>query len=204
MGIGYRELLLGEDFADLLEDPVAPVPAPVDADGLCETLIGNMKAQLALYRAYLDQAGRQRLALINRRLVENHDVNHETDKLVNGLATLEEQRIIVTDKLVGPRRAGDASTPVKCEAIYPLVSPERADRLKACRDELLAAVAELKRALAINLALVENGSKIVRATVGIMTSVAGRSKAENLKTYTAKGNVSVGKMQIRNLVNRSV
>ena len=204
MGIGYRELLLGEDFADLLEEPAAPVAAPVDTNGLCDALIANMRAQLGLYTAYLDQAARQRLALINRRLVENHDVNHEADKLVNSLAALEEERVAVTEKLVGPRRTGAASTPVKCEAIYPLVSPDRAERLKACRDELVAAVAELKKALAVNLALVENGSKIVHATIGIMTSVVGRSKSEKLNTYTAKGNVNVGKMQIRNLVNRSV
>ncbi len=204
MGIAYRELLLGEEFADLLEEPAAPLPAPVDTNALCEILIANMGSQLALYSAYLDQAGRQRLALVNRRLVENHDVNHESDKLVNSLAALEEERVAVTVKLVGPRRLGDASTPIKCEAIYPLVSPDRAERLKACRDGLLAAVGELKRALAVNMALVENGSKIVHATIGIMTSVAGRSKSEKLNTYTAKGNVHIGKMQIRNLVNRSV
>jgi hypothetical protein len=37
-----------------------------------------------------------------------------------------------------------------------------------------------------------------------MTSVAGRSKTDKMNTYTAKGNVNVGKTQLRNLVNRSV
>jgi hypothetical protein len=203
MGSAYRELLLGEEFADLLHDQ-APAAAPVDTRALCETLIGNLKSQMALYAAYLDQADRQRLALVNRRLVENHDVNHEADQLVNRLAYLEEERIAVTDKIVGPRKMGAASTPVKCEAIYPLVEPEQAARLKDCRDDLLKAVGELKQALAVNLALVENGSRIVHTTIGIMTSVAGRSKAEKMNTYTARGNVNVGKLQIRNLVNRSV
>jgi hypothetical protein len=204
MGIQYRELLLGEEFADLLEEPAAPPAPPVDREALCETLIANMRSQMELYAAYLDQANRQRLALVNRRLVENHDVNREADRLVNGLASLEEERVAVTDKLVGPHRPGDASAPVKCEAIYPLVSPEKAARLKECRDALLKAVGELKHALAINLALVENGSRIVHTTIGIMTSVAGRTKGEKMNTYTSKGGVNVGKLQIRNLVNRSV
>ncbi|MDB5051646.1 MAG: FlgN protein [Fibrobacteres bacterium] len=204
MGSAYRELLLGEEFADLLGEPAPATVVPVDTHALCETLIGNMQAQMALYSAYLDQADRQRLALVNRRLVENHDVNREADQLVNRLANLEEERIAVTDKIVGPRKMGAASTPVKCEAIYPLVSPDQAERLKECRDALLKAVGELKKALDVNRALVENGSRIVHTTIGIMTSVAGRSKAEKMNTYTAKGNVNVGKMQIRNLVNRSI
>jgi hypothetical protein len=163
-----------------------------------------MGAQLELYSAYLDQASRQRMALVNRRLAETHDVNKEADTLVNSLAALEEERITVTGRIVGPRKAGEPAGPIKCEAIYPLVTPDRAGRLKERRDRLLETVGELKKALAVNLALVENGSKIVHTTIGILTSVAGRTKADKLNTYTAKGNVNVAKMQIRNLVNRSV
>jgi hypothetical protein len=207
MGSANRQSLLGEEFADLLEAPAAPAAAPaapVDRNALCETLIANMDAQQSLYAAYLDQANRQRLALVNRRLAENHDVNREADQLVNSLASLEEERIAVTERIVGPRKAGEATAPVKCEAIYPLVDPDLAARLKDCRDRLLVAVGELKRVLAVNLALVENGSRIVHTTIGIMTSVAGRTKAEKMNTYTAKGNVNVARLQIRNLVNRSV
>jgi hypothetical protein len=205
MAIANRHQLLGEEFADLLGEPARKTAeAPVDPNALCDTLIDNLGAQLELYSAYLDQAARQRLALVNRRLSESHDVNREADTLVNSLAALEEQRLSVTGRIVGPRKPGEASTPVKCEAIYPLVSPDRAGRLKDRRDRLLETVGELKKALAVNLALVENGSKIVHTTIGILTSVAGRSKAEKLNTYTAKGNVNVTRMQIRNLVNRSV
>lgn len=204
MGSAYRGLLLSEEFADLLEEPLPVIAPPIDARALCETLIRNLQAQMKLYTAYLAQAQRQRMALVNRRLAETHDVNHEAEKLVGSLASLEEERLAVTRQLVGPHKAGDASAPVRCEAIYPLVAPEQAARLKACRDELLKAVAELKRALDVNLALVENGSRIVHTTIAIMTSVAGRSKSEKMNTYTAKGNVNVAKLQIRNLVNRSV
>jgi hypothetical protein len=206
MGSEYRQLILGEDFADLLNDaaPMAVAAAEVDRDALCEKLIANLKSQLDLYVSYQDQAKRQRLALVNRRLSDNLDVNHEVDKLLNSLAGLEDERIELTVGIIGPRKAGDASTPVKCEAIYPLVRAELAASLKACRDQLLAAVGELKRSLAVNQALVENGSKIIHTTIGILTSVVGRSKTERMNTYTAKGNVNVGKVQIRNLVNRSV
>ncbi|MDB5103579.1 MAG: hypothetical protein JWP91_1268 [Fibrobacteres bacterium] len=204
MGTAYRQTILGNEFADLFEEALPAVAAEVDAESLCETLIGNLSAQLGLYLAYLEQADRQRKALVNRRLEENQDVNHEADKLLNSLANLEDERLAVTAKLLGPRLAGAASTPAKCEAIYPLVSPEKASRLKECRDALVAAVGELKRVLSVNQALVENGSKIIHTTIGIMTSVAGRSKTDKMNTYTAKGGVNVGKMQLRNLVNRSV
>ncbi|MEO6094851.1 MAG: flagellar protein FlgN [Fibrobacteria bacterium] len=206
MGAEFRQQILREDFADIFED-VAPTPAPavLTAVGpLCETLIANLAAQQELYAAYLHLANRQRIALINRNIAENQDVNGETDVLVTALAELEAERATVTAGILGPRLAGSAATPAKCETIFPLVSVDQAARLKDCRDSLMASVAELKRALAINSALVENGSRIVRATIGIMTSVAGRSKVDKMNTYTAKGNVNVGKLQLRNLVNRSV
>ena len=204
MATEYRQFILGEEFADLLtETTPAAAPVKVDREALCEKLIANLKAQLGLYVAYQDQAKRQRLALMNRRLADNLDVNNEVDKLLNSLGGLEVERIETTAALVGPK-AGDASTPVKIDAIYLLVKPATAARLKACRDALMAAVGELKQALAVNQALVENGSKIIHTTIAILTSVAGRTKTERMNTYTAKGNVKVGKVQIRNLVNRSV
>jgi hypothetical protein len=203
----YRQLLLGEDFADLLGEAVpAAADETVDRDALCGKLIANMRAQLALYIAYRGQADVQRMALVNRRLNENQGVNLEVDKVLNSLAGLEAERIVLTASIIGTRAAGEASTPgsVKCEAIYPLVSAANAIDLRAVRGELLDAVAELKQLLAINQALVENGSKIIHTTIGILTSVVGRTKADKMNTYTAKGGVNVGKVQIRNLVNRSV
>lgn len=205
----YRQLILGDDLADLLTDPAPAAAAEaIDRDALCAKLISNMRAQLALYIAYREQANVQRMALVNRRLSENQGVNGEVDKLLNSLASLEADRREIAAAILGPRKAGDASTPdhppVKCEAIYPLVSAAQAVELREVRGELLDAVAELKQLLAINQALVENGSKIIHTTIGILTSVVGRTKADKMNTYTAKGGVNVGKVQIRNLVNRSV
>ena len=211
MSTQKRATLGREDFADLLGESasagstaVAVAEMRIDTQSLCETLIANLDAQNGVYIAYLEQANRQRLALVNRRLAENQDVNEETDRLLNTLSGLENERVTVTAGILGPRLAGAASTPAKCEAIFPVVAPEQAARLKDSRDALVASVAELKRVLAINMALVDNGSRIIHTTIGIMTSVAGRSKTDKMNTYTAKGNVNVGKMQIRNLVNRSV
>lgn len=205
MGERNNRFVLGDEYADLLAAPEEPAVAEAaDIGALCGKLIGNLAAQRALYADYVVQAGRQRLALVNRRLQDHSDVNAEADSLLNSLGALEEERISITAGILGPRRPGAASTPFKCEEIYPLVDPAQAARLKACRDALIGIMAELKRELAINQALVENGSRIVHTTIGIMTSVVGRTKAEKMNTYTAKGGVHVGKMQIRNLVNRSV
>ncbi len=205
MATEYRQFLLGEEFADLLTDPasVAVAEPKVDRNALCEKLITNLRAQHGLYVDYLEQAKRQRMALVNRRLAENQNVNHEVDKLINSLAGLEEQRLEITAALLG-RKSGDASTPAKVDSIYELVRADLAAELKQCRNDLVDTVAELKQVLATNQALVENGSKIIHTTIGILTSVVGRGKAERMNTYTAKGNVNVGKVQIRNLVNRSV
>jgi hypothetical protein len=204
MGAEFRQQLLREDFADIFEDAKPAPTAKVDVGALCESLIINLHAQHEAYAAYLELANRQRIALVNRNLAENQNLNGEIDILLASLAGLEADRAAVTAGILGPRLAGAASTPAKCEAIFPLVSAGQAARLKDCRDNLVASMADLKRVLATNSALVENGSRIVHATIGIMTSVAGRTKVEKMNTYTAKGNVHLGKMQLRNLVNRSV
>ena len=199
-------MLTRDDFAELLgERPMAVKhTAPVHTESLCETLITNLVEQHQAYATYLELANRQRLALMNRRLAENQDLNHESDLILNKLGALEERRGALTAEILGPRLAGAAPTPAKCEAIFPLVSPEQAVRLRDARDTLVATMGELRRVLAVNTALVDNGSKIIHTTIGIMTSVAGRTKADRMNTYTARGNVNIGKVQLRNLVNRSV
>lgn len=200
-----RKSVLGDEFADLFAESVPAIAvAKADRETLCERLTANLGSQLELYRNYLGLAQRQRMALVNRRLSENLDANAEIDKLLNALAGLEQERISLTESILGPDRAGDASTPVKCEAIYPLVSAGAAARLKGRRDALVEAVGELRRILGVNQALIENGSRIIHTTIGILTSVAGRTKADRMGVYTAKGGVNYGKVQIRNLVNRSV
>ena len=200
-----RQAILGDEFADLFAEPGPKAAAPeADREGLCARLIGNLRSQLELYAEYRALAERQRLALINRKLADNQEVNAAAERSLGALAGLEEERIGLVEAILGPRKAGDASTPAKCEAIYPLVSAGAAARLKECRDALVEAMADLRGILAVNRTLVENGSKIIHTTIGILTSVAGRSKADRMGVYTAKGAVTYGKVQIRNLVNRSV
>jgi hypothetical protein len=200
-----RQAILGDEFADLFGEgaPAAAAPKAADRERLCARLIDNLRAQLGLYVAYRGLAERQRLALVNRRLAENVDVNGEIEKLLHSLSGLEEERMGLTREIAGARAAGEPSA-LKCEAIYPLVSAASAARLKECRDALVEAVGALRQILAVNQALIENGSKIIHTTIGILTSVAGRSKADRMGLYTAKGGVNYGKVQIRNLVNRSV
>ncbi len=238
MAFNYKELVLGQEYMDLIQDTVVPVEVQVDRSGLGEELIKNLETQLDLYSNYLEQANRQRLALVNRNLAANTDANVESEKLINSLANLESDRIIITEKILGiepktnakklskseignrgPKNISPENLPiyggntieeiksigiVKCEDLYPLLSESQALRLKTCRNFLVKATTELKQVLNINIALVENGSRIISTTVGIMTSVVGRKKSEKMNTYTAKGNVHLGKIQIRNLINRSV
>ncbi|MBW8887003.1 MAG: flagellar protein FlgN [Fibrobacteres bacterium] len=203
-----RQAIL-EEFPDLFAEGTTAADAPkTDREALCVRLIDNLKSQLGLYAAYRGMAERQRTALINRHLADNLQVNGEIEKLLHNLAGLEEDRVGITSAILGSRKAGDASTPAhapaKCEAIYPLVSHQNAARLKECRDALMGAMAALRQTLIVNQALIENGSKIIHTTIGILTSVAGRSKADSMGLYTAKGGVNYARVQIRNLVNRSV
>jgi FlgN protein len=210
MSFKYKELVLGEEYADLLSDLPATQVHAEDIEARGEELIQNLNAQLTLYRDYLEQANRQRMALVNRKLDENSHANVESERLIGSLNILEEKRIQITLKILGMVNPGTASKPndfaqkAKCENIYPLLSPVNAARLKTCRDALVKATAEVKYVLGINMALVENGSRIIHTTVGIMTSVVGRKQNEKMNTYTARGSVRIGKIQVRNLINRSV
>jgi hypothetical protein len=202
----YRELVLGEEFMDLLREPesITAVPA-VDTEALGAELEDNLRAQLALYRDYLETANRQKLAMVNRSLEEGREANAVSERLLGNLAALETERLALIGKIAATRPGlpRDAAQ-VKCEHLYPAFSPALAQRIKGVRAGLLKAVEDLKRAMAVNKALVENGSRIIHTTIGIMTSVVGRNQNERMSTYTRKGAVNVGKVQVRNLVNRSV
>lgn len=206
MGSELRTLILGEEFQDLLKEPERAAAAPADADALGQALVENLKAQLGIYVAYLGEASRQKMALVHGRLDEINDVNGSSDRLLSPLADLESTRMGIVENLLSafPGQLALAAGSLKCEAIYPLLNPSLAGKLKACRESLLKAVEELRQVLAVSTVLAENGSKIIHATVAIMTSVSGRGRLDRMNTYTAKGAVHVGKVQIRNLINRSV
>lgn len=206
MASEYRELVLGEEFMELLREPEAKADESVDIDALGESLEANLRAQLALYRDYVETATRQKLALVNGKAEDNADINVESEHLLSTLGALEADRIAVIEKIIAARPgfAGEAAK-VKCEILYPLFSAPLASRVKAARTSLVQTVEDLKRVLSVNRALVENGSRIIHTTVGIMTSVVGRGKSDKQsQTYTKKGAVSVGRVQVRNLINRSV
>lgn len=207
MASEFRELVLGEEFMDLLREPEnAAVAETVDVEALGESLEANLKAQLSLYRDYVETAQRQKLAMVNGKADENNAINAESEHLLATLGALEADRVGLVEKILAtrPGLVADAAR-VKCELLYPFFSPALALRVKAVRAGLLKAVEELKRVMAVNQALVENGTRIIHTTIGIMTSVVGRGKQEKMaSTYTKKGAINVGKVQVRNLINRSV
>lgn len=205
MASEFRELVLGEEFMDLLRDPVALPAEDVDVESLGESLEANLRDQLSLYRGYVDAANRQKLAMVNGRLAENNALNTESELILSRLASLEAARTDLVGKIISSRSGQvQSAAQIKCEVLYPLFSPELARRIKAARTSLLLTVEELKRVMTVNRALVENGSRIIHTTIGIMTSVVGRGKTERMSTYTKKGAINVGKVQVRNLFNRSI
>jgi hypothetical protein len=203
MAPNYKELVLGEEFADLIREPSVQVGPKIDIEAHAVALIHNLNIQLKLYGAYVEQAERQRMALVNHKLAENAEVNVASERLIGYLADLERDRIAITQKMLPGKSAKELSV-VKCEALYPLLGAENAKALKECRDALIKVTGTLRSLLNINTALVENGSRVIHTTIGIMTSVVGRTAGEKMNTYTSKGSVRVGKLQVRNLFNRSI
>lgn len=206
MASEYRELVLGEDFMDLLREPEAPAAEPVDAEALGESLEANLHAQLSLYRDYVEVATRQKLAMVNGNLSESNGINAESERLLAALGALEADRTGLVGKILAARPGiSEDAARVKCELLYPCFSPALALRIKGARSSLLKIVEDLKRVMSVNQALVENGSRILHTTIGIMTSVVGRGKQDKMsQTYTKQGAINLGKVQVRNLINRSV
>ncbi len=112
MGFNYKELVLGEEFADLLRAPAVNAEPVVDLEALGETLINNLNGQLGLYSAYIVQAERQRMALVNRKLEENYQANVESERLIGSLSNLEVERIALIRFWV-PSRLVKPGSPVK-------------------------------------------------------------------------------------------
>ena len=206
MASEFRELVLGEEFMDLLRDPETPSHVEnVDVESLGESLEANLRAQLSLYRDYVETANRQKMAMVNGRLAENNEINVASEHILITLGALEADRAGLVEKIASGC-AGLSRNPagVKCELLYPFFSPGLALSIKSTRASLLKTVEELKRVMAVNQALVDNGTRIIHTTIGIMTSVVGRTRSEKMSTYTKKGAINVGKVQVRNLFNRSV
>jgi hypothetical protein len=206
MGSQFKDLVLGAEFEDLFKGPAQPAPKTEDISALGEELVLNLTEQLALYESYVATAEEHRLALINKNVEGSHKANTISERLLTSLGTLEMARLVIMERFTDafPGKKNDELHLIKCESLYALLSPDLAERLKTRRDALLKIVGQLRSVLAVNAALAENGSRIIQTTIGIMTSVVGRSRTERMNTYGANGSMRVAKVQVRNLINRSV
>lgn len=205
MGSEFRELVLGREFMDLLDEPQAAALPEVDLDALSEALLANMREQCNAYATYLVNAEKQRMALVNHKLEDNQALNLEAEHMVSALTSLETARLRIVERMLEAHpELAPAPAQLRCESLIPLINGELAGRLQEVRASLRGIIETLQRVLNVNAALVENGTRIIHTTIGIITSVVGRSRADKLTTYTRKGAVNVGKVQIRNLINRSV
>ncbi len=175
---------------------------------LADFLIGNLQKQREGYVRYLELAGRQRLALIRNNLEENQRTNEESDALCDELTHMEQQRLALTDRILGrvdspfPTRTPQA--PAKCEEIYPLLDVAQADRLREARARLVEVTATLKEHLDVNRSLAENARKIIHSTIVIMTGVVSQPEERRLAVYGKQGKVRAPQSQARSLYNRTV
>jgi hypothetical protein len=95
------------------------------------------------------------------------------------------------------------SLPIKLDEVLPLLPEALRQNIEAPRAQLKSMIPEVQRKLRINAALAENGSKVVHATMGIITSIVGRQGPDRHQIYGAKGTTRFGRTQVRSLMNRS-
>ncbi len=171
-------------------------------------LIGNLEKQCECYGRYRELTAQQRLALIRNNLAENQQVNEAADALCDELTHLEQQRISLTNRILGrveiPFSSRPPAPPAKCEDLYPMLSDEKADKLRMARQQLQTLIAELKKDLEVNAALAENARKIIHTTIVIMTSVVERPDEKRMAVYGKQGMVRSSQSQVRSLYSRTV
>src|SRR5688572_27313058 len=103
MASEYRELVLGEEFMDLLREPETVAVEAVDVEALGESLEANLRAQLALYRDYVEVATRQKLAMVNGKVSESQEMNAESEHLLTTLGALEADRSGLVGRILASR-----------------------------------------------------------------------------------------------------
>src|SRR5437870_4799359 len=120
MGSEFREMVLGSEFSDLLDEPKSPTAPAANIDALVEVLIENLDAQRAVYVEYLAAAERQKMALVNHRLPEVQAANSDGEKAISDLGTLESERLAIAERIVAARRdIAPAAAQLRCEILYP-------------------------------------------------------------------------------------
>lgn len=127
---------------------------------------------------------------------ERESLTARLDRMGRGLPTTPRVNAWSTD-------AEWRSLPIKLDEVLPLLPEAVRQAIEAPRARLKSMIPEVQRKLRINAALAENGSKVVHATMGIITSIVGRQGPDRHQIYGAKGTTRFGRTQVRSLMNRS-
>lgn len=165
-----------------------------------EDLRRNLEEQKEALDAYLDLCGRQRQALLKNDMLENQALNGEAETASFALARLEEERHLLVERLADLH---GVTLPARCLDLVPFLPPPEAEAVSRLRHELQGRMEKLKEALFLNLALVQNGRKVIHTTIGIVTSVVGRGAADRLSGYGPQGALRRESPQVRALFQRS-
>jgi FlgN protein len=180
---------------------------------LAEILSGMIVKQEALSLA-LD---RQRHALVQGHIEQIEAANLECEGLCAELERFENERESLTARLDRMGRGLPATPrvnawsteaelkglPVRLDEVLPHLPENVRAAIEDPRKRLKGMIPEVQRKLRINAALAQNGSKVVHATLGIITSIVGRQGPDRHQIYGAKGTTRFGRTQVRSLLNRS-
>ncbi len=168
-------------------------------------------------QALLDSAlDKQRQALIQGKLEAIEESNAEVDAVMADIERIDLERDSLAMRIARiargetePQRVNPwsleaefAPSTVKLDDLLECFPNEVCDSIEESRQRLKAMIPVTRHKLRINHALAQNGSKIVHATLGIMTTIIGREGPDKHQTYGSKGTTQYGRTQVRSLLNR--
>jgi hypothetical protein len=183
-----------------------------------EQLIAQLAAMGECYTVLVGLVEKQRKALIHNRMENLDAINSDIELAYAELEKIEMDRYNLVQNLSKicnhPTKSNanrlwspdleEDEIPVKLEELLPYFPVAITQGLELQRSRLKAQLPLLKRELSINAALAENGSRIVHATLSMLTSVVGREGPDRHQVYNARGAVQFGRQQVRCLLNRKI
>lgn len=185
-----------------------------------EHLVSLMDALIEGHQALVPLIKAQRQALVQNRIADLAAANEELDAALAELERLETDRQALASKIhrlgeIEGRSAGVSlrvspwapeaewdQPAVKLEDLMEFLPPVLGAELQGRKKRLTGELLRLKSELGVNTALAENGTRVVHATLGILTSVVGRTGPDRHQIYGSKGKAQYARTQIRSLMNR--
>jgi FlgN protein len=159
---------------------------------------------------------RQRNALIQGKLEAIDAANVDAETLLSDMERIDLERESLAVRISKVVRGDNCSTKsnpwsmeaetdsVKLDDLLPYFNEDVRQEIESPRQALKQLIPLTRRKLSANSALALNGSKIVHATLGILTTIVGREGPDKHQIYGAQGKTHYGRTQVRSLWNRKV